>query len=131
MREDENSLVSVLTYTCPRCCSRPTAVNLSDAAHKLCTVADTAASAPGADAAAVVDAVVASCEAMLEADVLANRVALTLARFSLKLAMPQTMSRTLRVCYHAGFRQTWCGGFTESVAGQKSNKRQAATVDTL
>ncbi|KAL3137231.1 hypothetical protein ABBQ32_006781 [Trebouxia sp. C0010 RCD-2024] len=53
--------------------SRPTAVNLSDAAHKLCAVAEKAASASGADASAVIDAVVESCEAMLEADVLANR----------------------------------------------------------
>lgn len=50
-------------------------MNLSDAAHKLCAVAEKAASASGADASSVVDAVVAKCEAMLEEDVLANRVA--------------------------------------------------------
>lgn len=68
------------SHVCPACCSRPTAVNLSDAAHKLCAVAEKAASASGADASAVIDAVVESCEAMLEADVLANRVPLTLAQ---------------------------------------------------
>lgn len=50
-------------------------MNLSDAAHKLCAVANKAASISGADASSVVDAVVAKCEAMLEEDVLANRVA--------------------------------------------------------
>ena len=50
-------------------------MNLSDAAHKLCAVAEEAASASGSDASSVVDTVVAKCEAMLEEDVLANRVA--------------------------------------------------------
>lgn len=50
-------------------------MNVSDAAHKLCAVAEKAASASSADASSVVDAVVAKCEAMLEEDVLANRVA--------------------------------------------------------
>ena len=55
-------------------CSRPTAVNLSDAAQKLSVVADKAASAPGADASSVVETVVAKCETMLEEDVQANKV---------------------------------------------------------
>lgn len=55
------------------CCSRPTAVNLSDASNKLHTVLDRAAGAPDATAATVVDAVVVYAEAMMADDVAANR----------------------------------------------------------
>ncbi|DBB14334.1 TPA: hypothetical protein ACH3X3_004644 [Trebouxia sp. C0006] len=53
--------------------SRPTAVNLSDAAQKLSLIATKAAEGPKADASSVVLTVVDKCEVMLKEDVQANK----------------------------------------------------------
>ncbi|KAK9830593.1 hypothetical protein WJX81_002762 [Elliptochloris bilobata] len=53
--------------------SRPTAVNLSIAEQQLTALAAKAASAPGATAASVTEAVVGACHAMLQADVAGNK----------------------------------------------------------
>eukprot|EP00884_Botryococcus_braunii_P014980 jgi/Botrbrau1/23483/Bobra.106_1s0035.1 len=53
--------------------SRPTAVNLADAARKLSWLAQQEAAAEGATAESVTDAVVVAAEAMLASDVAANR----------------------------------------------------------
>ena len=101
-------------------------MNLSDAAQKLCAVAEKAASVSGADASSVVDAVVAKCEAMLEEDIYANRVAASTSTY-FQHSRPsdrQNMSP-------AGHRQAWRGGFAESATGQKSDKRQAPDFDPL
>ena len=55
-------------------CSRPTAVNLADTAQKLSSVARDACGEHGASAVTVTQAVVAACEAMLQADIAANQV---------------------------------------------------------
>lgn len=57
----------------PPTCSRPTAVNLLDAATKLKALLRTAASAVDATAAAVTTAFIAAAEQMLEDDIAANR----------------------------------------------------------
>lgn len=55
-------------------CSRPTAVNLADAAQRLSKLAADAAAQSDATAESVTMAVVEACEAMLRDDVEANRV---------------------------------------------------------
>ena len=50
-------------------------MNLFDAAQKLSDVADKAAAEPSADSSSVVKTVVGKCEAMLQEDVQANKVA--------------------------------------------------------
>ena len=101
-------------------------MNLSDAAQKLCAVAEKAASVSGADASSVVDAVVAKCEAMLEEDVFANRVAASTCVY-----IEHSPSNDHQHMSPAGYGQAWCGGFAESATGQKSDKRQAPDFDTL
>lgn len=114
------------THACLACCSRPNAVNLSEAARKLSRIATNAASALGADASFVVGIVVAACESMLEEEVLANKVAVRACMYSkhAQAADPQD------TC-HAGYRQAWGGGFAESNAGQNSDTRQAPPFNTL
>ena len=55
-------------------CSRPTAVNLSEAAKKLTARAKASAAAQDSSAAKVRDDVASCCEAMLETDINANKV---------------------------------------------------------
>lgn len=69
----QNPFHPSLPALCERC-SRPTAVNLADAAQRLSLLASEAAAAPGATAAAVTMAVVEACERMLRDDVEANKV---------------------------------------------------------
>ena len=56
------------------CCSRPTAVNLGEAAKRLQALAKRASAGQGADGPAVSAAVAAACEAMLAEDITANQV---------------------------------------------------------
>ena len=58
---------------CKYLCSRPTAVNLSDAAQKLSSLAGKTV-AQGADGHKVAQTVIKACEVMLHDDVAANQV---------------------------------------------------------
>lgn len=55
-------------------CSRPTAVNLADAAHKLGLLASQAAQQPAATGLSVAQAVIKACKQMLVDDIAANKV---------------------------------------------------------
>ena len=55
-------------------CSRPTAVNLADAAQKLGDIAHAAAAKQGASGTTVAGAVITACEQMLHDDVTTNKV---------------------------------------------------------
>lgn len=55
-------------------CSRPTAVNLQDAASKLTAITRQAAQAPNATSSSVVSAYVHAAEEMVKADIAANKV---------------------------------------------------------
>jgi methylthioribose-1-phosphate isomerase len=54
--------------------SRPTAVNLEDAAKKLTAIATTEAATPGATSRSVTKAVIFAADAMYDEDVAANKV---------------------------------------------------------
>ena len=62
------------TYKPKLLCSRPTAVNLSDAAQKLGRLAVNKAAETGSNAQSVTDAVIAACKEMLADDIAANQV---------------------------------------------------------
>ncbi len=102
------------------CCSRPTAVNLSDAAQKLSATASKAAAASKADAASVVSTVVDRCEAMLKEDVLANKVASAGVTFCkscfIFICIPDAFSNCVE-SDAAGYWATWARGHTESTKG--------------
>ena len=55
-------------------CSRPTAVNLSDAAHKLGSLAQQKAAESNSNGNSVTVAVIEACKQMLQDDVAANKV---------------------------------------------------------
>ncbi len=71
-----NAEASVISFLPPSRRSRPTAVNLADAAIKLRRVAETAAAADGATPVSISTAVIEAAEAFLEEDIAANKVRL-------------------------------------------------------
>jgi len=112
-------------------CSRPTAVNLSDAAQKLSLIATKAAEAPKADASSVVLTVVDKCEIMLKEDVQANKVATAGALNTQYKCYHIIIVNHAVLHYPAGHRATWAQGHSKSTSGQKSDERQDANLDTL
>ena len=108
-------------------CSRPTAVNLFDAAQKLSDVADKAAAEPFADSSSVVKTVVDKCEAMLQEDVQANKVAspfdilLNAPVIHIQAANCTSLSTQRQTFNHsrviAGHRETWFTRNPASIAG--------------
>ena len=81
---------------CQSVCSRPTAVNLSDAAQKLSSLAGKAA-AQGADGQQVAQTIIRACEVMLHDDVAANQVGAELRNRSAGCTRtsPSTMTQPL------------------------------------
>ena len=116
--------------SCSAFCSRPTAVNLADAAEKLSLIATKATKAPKADASSVVLTVVDKCEIMLKEDVQANKVATAGALKTQYKCCHITVHHAV-LHYPAGHRATWAQGHSKSTSGQKSAERQDADLDTL
>lgn len=87
-------------------CSRPTAVNLFDAANKLAEVVKQAKSGTSATASGVVSAVIETCEAMLKEDVHANKVK-QITRMATHL-MPEACQALTSFTCSALHKVAWC-----------------------
>ena len=103
-------------------------MNLFDAAQKLSDVADKAAAQPSADSASVVKTVVGKCEAMLQEDVQANKVAtpagmlLTVPAICIQAAAKCSSLGTYYSIFHhfrviAGHRKAWSTRHPTSTTG--------------